>query len=232
MIYGLRSSIAHATARPAIIFFHGGGWLYGNRWQFARQAARLTRETNLIVISADYTLDGNPVTSSADALAATCWIRDRVRKFGIDSDRIAISGGSAGGQLAAYVGLSKRSSAGQCADASYPYADALILFNPLLDFRDMKRPMPEAGLADVSPIKMLDRRIPPTLILQGTADKTTPIASAYNFANKAKGVGSPIVRVVPFEGRNHGFFNIAESGDLNTTIDDVEHFLRELGWIN
>jgi len=219
-----------SAVRASLVFFHGGGWSRGGKGQFRRQAGILSRDTQLVTISVDYPTNRNPLESTEFALAATCWIKKNAAKLGIDPARIAVSGGSAGGQLAAAVVLSRSLDVPECRQVQQPYASALILFNPVLDLKGRWERRFGVGLSAISPIDLLDRPLPPTLILQGTADRTTPIRIARRFVAKAKDLGSTDVQLVEFADRGHGFFNRANTGDLDATMAAVVGFLRRLGW--
>ena len=216
--------------RPALIFFHGGGWRTGGKRQFSRQAAILTQQTRMVVISADYPTIENPITSTEYALAATCWVRKHAGELGIDLNHIAVSGGSAGGQLAAAVGLPSPLAVAACADVSRPLANAIVLFNPVLQLAGRWERKFGMRLASVSPLVNLDNSLPPTLILQGDADRVAPIGIARRFVATARSLGNVDVELIEFPGRPHGFFNRTENGDLKATVSDLMRFLKDLGW--
>ena len=58
-----------------LLFFHGGAWAAGARGAFRRQAVALTDQSRLVVFSADYPLNRDPVEATRAAQAAICWIR-------------------------------------------------------------------------------------------------------------------------------------------------------------
>ena len=95
---------------PALVWIHGGAFMYGDldvpeADHFSRQMAD---RTGTVVISVDYRLcDDNthlPVPHD-DCYAVYTWVRQHARELGIDPGRIAVGGGSAGGNLAASVAL-------------------------------------------------------------------------------------------------------------------------------
>jgi len=99
---------APATPLPAIVFVHGGGWQAGLRDSHAPQAIRMAAQ-GFAGITITYRL--TPVArypaAVIDAKAAVRWVRAHAAEYGIDPDRIAIAGGSAGGQIAALAGVSE-----------------------------------------------------------------------------------------------------------------------------
>jgi acetyl esterase/lipase len=108
-IYGLDPG---APPRPVVLIFHGGGWLLNDRRIMAETAAYLASHGNYIVCNADYRRlgdSGNRTTMPqivGDALGALAWVKANIADRGGDPRRIAVSGDSAGGHLAAMVALS------------------------------------------------------------------------------------------------------------------------------
>jgi acetyl esterase len=217
------------TQAPALLFFHGGGWAAGNKGQFAAQAAELTRTANLVVVSAEYPLNRDPVEASRAAQAAACWLRQRAGQLGIDPARIALAGASSGGQIAAAAVLQREDTTPECASSPGRKAEALVLFNPVLDLQSWNRRF-GLDLRAVSPIDLVDQRLPPTLILQGTADRVAPVRGARRFVEAAERAGGGPVKLVEYADRQHGFFNKQANGDLQRTLEEVVQFLRGLGW--
>jgi acetyl esterase/lipase len=214
---------------PALVFFHGGGWTSGHRGQFARQAEVLTAQCSLVVVSVDYPLNRNPLDATDAAQGAVCWLRRRAEELGIDAARVALAGASSGGQLAAAAALLKTTKAPECKDLPATPPAALVLFNPVLEIGGRLR---ASGLdaSSVSPAQIVDKHLPPTLILQGTADRVTPVGGARRFAELARQSGAEPVKLVEYAGRSHGFFNDERGGDLRLTLDEATAFLRSLGW--
>ncbi len=229
-VYGLGDDGSNKL-RPALIFFHGGGWKGGGKRQFSRQARILTQRTRLIVLSANYPTNGDAVEATRAAQSAICWLRKNAARFAVDPQRIAISGASAGGQLAVASLEVDVGNIAACRGVRQPLGNALVLFNPVLDMKGKWERQQHMDLVGVSPIDQLTRPLPPTLILQGTADKVAPIGVARSFVAKARAVGSRNIRLVEYPGRPHAFFNKEETGDFSATMEELIHFLSELNWI-
>jgi acetyl esterase len=90
---------------PALIYFHGGGWVIGNIDTHDALCRSFANEAQCKVISVDYSLAPEhkfPV-GVEDAFLATKWLSDHGEELGIDADSIAVGGDSAGGNLAAVV---------------------------------------------------------------------------------------------------------------------------------
>jgi acetyl esterase/lipase len=223
---------------PAIVFYFGGGWNSRHITQFVAYAQYYASKgfvcfiPNYRVRSTD---NSQAIDSVKDAQDAFAYVRKNVSKFGIDAERIAASGGSAGGHLAASLGTlndekNKKSSK----------PNALILFNPVCVVDPFKNPerMNFARLGvkgyEISPYHNVDKSVPPTIIYHGTKDRLVPYITAEMFHKKMLEVGNDCT-LIPFEGRDHGFFNhgkhLAES-DYRKTLNYTDEFLSRIGWMS
>ncbi len=202
---------ADHTAHSAIVFFHGGAWTGGEVSQFNRQSAYLAKR-GMTAIQVEYRLlsrDGTdpPRVCAEDAKSAFRWVRAHAAELHIAPDRIVGAGGSAGGFLAAFA----TTVAGwdDPADnlAVSPRADALVLFNPVLDggpngfgsarFGDTYR--------NFSPFYHVDSGMPPTLIQSGDADKLVSPASLRDFQAAAT-AAHVRCELLFYPGQPHSFF--------------------------
>lgn len=223
--------------KPAIVFFFGGGWTSGSPAQFENQARHFAKR-GMIAITADYRVKSRHnvqvVECVKDAKAALAWVRANAGRLGIDPNRIAASGGSAGGHLAAATGTVS-------GFGSDERPNALILFNPgstLAPIGDWNPPASAGARLGVerlgvearviSPAHHIGAHTPPTLILHGKADTTVPYATAVAFEREMKKAGRPC-KLVGYEGAEHGFFNRGE--DYKKTLAEADAFLVALGWI-
>jgi acetyl esterase len=105
---------SRAAAVPAILYIHGGGFYAGSIDTEHSGASALARQLNVVVVSVDYRLaPENPFPAGLeDCYAALVWLHEHAGDFGVDADRIAINGGSAGGGLAAGLALLARDRGG------------------------------------------------------------------------------------------------------------------------
>ena len=95
---------------PAVMYFHGGGWVLGSIHSHDAVCRRIAKESGCCVISVDYRLAPEhpyPIPLD-DCYGATRHVVDHASDFGIDPNRIALVGDSAGGNLAAAVSLKAR----------------------------------------------------------------------------------------------------------------------------
>lgn len=168
-----------------------------------------------------------------DAKAAIAWVRENAKRLGIDPDKIAASGGSAGGHLAASTGTIS-------GFGSDERPNAMILFNPACTLAPIEGWQPRragAGLSAerfgveaqvISPAHHIGPHTPPTLILHGKRDTTVPYASVVAFESAMKKAGRSC-KLIGYDGAGHGFFNRGE--DSGKTLAEADAFLVDLGWI-
>jgi len=116
---------------PALVYFHGGGFVICNLDTHDRQCRALANASGCAVISVDYRLAPEHKYPAAvdDAYAATKYIAEHAEEFGVDPNRIAVGGDSAGGNLATVVSLLSR-------DRGGPRLKFQLLIYPLVDFYD------------------------------------------------------------------------------------------------
>lgn len=97
---------AQRSGMPGIVLVHGGGWRSGTRENLAPMAIRMAQR-GYASATISYRLSGEAKYPAAleDVKAAVRWMREQGPVYGIDPDRIAVAGGSAGGQLASLAGV-------------------------------------------------------------------------------------------------------------------------------
>jgi len=113
---------------PALVFFHGGGWVVGNIDSHDTVCRHLANRADCAVVSVDYRLAPEHKFPAAveDCFAATAWAADNNAALGIDARRLAVGGDSAGGNLAAVVSLMAR-------DRGAPRISYQLLIYPAVD---------------------------------------------------------------------------------------------------
>jgi acetyl esterase/lipase len=125
---------ARGTNRPAVLWIHGGGMVVGSPQFESPTTGHLARELNAVVVSPDYRLSPEHSFPAPldDCMATLRWMRERADDLGIDADRIAVGGASAGGGLAAAVAQRNH-------DEQIPLRAQVIIYGMLHDrtaFRD------------------------------------------------------------------------------------------------
>ena len=235
-LHVFRPADKRAKNLSAIVFFFGGGWTSGAVTQFARHSEHLAAR-GMVAIVADYRVKARhgvtPFECVNDAKSAVRWVRSHANEFGIDANRIAAGGGSAGGHLAAatavVTGFEEKGE--DLKVSSRP--NALALFNPALDLDGLKlEALLGKSVKEISPQQHLGKYAPPTIIFHGTADTTVPFKQAEAFCAAMKQHGNRC-ELKPYEGRAHGFFNYGrgDGKDYETTLQATDEFLVSLGYL-
>lgn len=230
--------------RPAVVFFFGGGWKSGSPLQFVPQSEMLAKR-GMVAMVADYRVASRHGVKAKDCVAdardAMRYVRKNAKKLGIDPKRLAAGGGSAGGHIAACLGVIEDDA------ASKP--NAMALFNPAcvlapLDGknhfgRDRSAEMTERMGVDpkaLSPAHHVTAKAPACVIFHGKEDTTVPFSTAAVFAEKMKAAGVNCV-LHSYEGEGHGFFNAGRKSQggktpaFSKTMEQLDAFLVKLGWL-
>ena len=203
-------------AGPAIAFFHGGGWAYGERSEFHEACVRYA-EKGFVTFSFEYRLsiqpDGTvpnpsvtPLESVKDARSALRWIRENAADLHVDPERVVASGQSAGGQLA--LGTALFDDVNESSDdlTVSPRPQALVLYssnvNTLEAWADRLMGDRRKEIWSISPHHTLRPGLPPIIEFHGEEDCMVPFWAVRHFVEKARSLGNEI-ELVSFEGRRH-----------------------------
>ena len=226
--------------RPAIVFFFGGGWNGGSPKQFEPHA-RYLASRGMVAIVADYRVKSRQKTTPfecvKDGKSALRWIRKNSGRLGVDPERIAAGGGSAGGHVAAATGTvpGLEEDGEDTSVSSKP--NALVLFNPVFDngpdgygYSRVKE-----RFREISPMHNISKNTPPTIAFLGTKDKLISVATARKYKALMEKAGRRC-ELPLYEGQPHGFFNGPNRGGaFNTyylqTVTAMDRFLVSLGYI-
>ncbi len=197
---------------PALVFIHGGGWSGGDRAVYKYYTV-IYAQKGYVAATISYRFSGEaPFPAQLeDAACAVRWLRANAAAHGIDPEKIAIIGGSAGGHLAMMVGYSGdgkglertggnagvSSRVQAVVDCYGPYD----LTTPFAQKADVVRKLvggkSYAEAPDLyrkaSPSSLISKDAPPTLILHGTLDETVPIEQSDALAARLKELGVPCV---------------------------------------
>ncbi len=229
--------------RPAIVFLHGGSWMFGSPNQFHYHSDYLAGKYGFFAVSVDYRLSGEAQFPAAlqDAKCAIRWVRSHAKKLNIDPQRVVICGGSAGGHLSSMVATTAgvKEYEGSGGHQGFPsHANAAVIFNGEFDMWDLveKKSLIDAmrqfigGTAEEMPekydelssIKRIDSKTPPTLLLHGTEDRCVSHEQAVAFFNRLKEVGIH-AELELYEGKPHAWFN--KEPDRTEALKRMEKFL-------
>jgi acetyl esterase/lipase len=186
-----------------------------------------------------------------DMHRAVRFIRFNAKKYGIDPDKLGVTGASAGGHLSLTLGTQGKSGP---SDAKDPIdrvssaVQAVACFFPPTDFLNYGQPGedgtgvntlknfksafgPQADTAEgrkklgreISPFYYITSNMPPTLIIHGNADKLVPIQQAETFVKRSEEVGAK-ARLIVKEGKSHGWPEWIT--DMNNCADWFDEYLR------
>jgi len=223
--------------RPAIVFFFGGGWNTGTPSGFKSQAEYFAKR-GMVCLRPDYRVRSRqnvpPDKCVEDGISAMRWVRANAARLGIDPDRIVASGGSAGGHIAACTFFTTAINAPTDDKTVSPQPNAMVLYFAVLDLYvryqkygpNVWEGMSASTAKKVSPLQLMRKGIPPTLLVCGTEDSNCK----YNkeFEAKAKKLGAKVESLYA-EGQPHAF--LGRPGWFDKVIARVDAFLVGLGYL-
>lgn len=251
--HSLHLHVFHARAQAggrsppgALLLFHGGGWAHGHASQFYPQCRQLSQQ-GITCISVEYRIASRQGSTPADAVDdahdALRWVRRQAGALHIDANRVAAGGGSAGGHLAAALGVGMRQPRTPTAAGNGPGGEgggpgarpaALVLLNPMLDLSPGQpdHTLVAADWQALSPMHLVAPGVPPTLVLNGTDDPEVPVRTVQAFCERLQGSGTPC-ELQLFQGGRHGFFNpqVDEGRHYQPALDSMRNFLQRQGML-
>ena len=206
---------------PFVVWAHGGGWVGGDKRQ--RPMFPAMAEAGIAVADVQYRLAQEQQYPAAvrDVAAAVKWVRDSASDYGIDADRGALGGYSAGAHLSALVGLAPAHENFQPTEflPDVPVAvDAIVGYSgPYLFTEPGSGDNPlvagffgtdasDATLREGSPAVHVDRNDPPAFLVHGTQDSVVPYRSTTELATRMRQAGLT-ANVVTGDGVGHGMIN-------------------------
>jgi acetyl esterase len=231
---------------PALVFYHGGGWVIGDLYTHDGICRSITNAAACVVASVDYRLAPEfryPVAAE-DSYAALRWVVDKAAPLSIDARRVAVGGDSAGGNLAAVVALMARDRGGPALVQQtliYPVtnhdldtpsyhenATGYILTREGMRWfwrhylgREEQGKEPHA-----SPLlaKSLGG-LPPALVITAGCDPLRDEGEAY--AARLRDAGVPVT-LTRYEGIFHGFIRMTRLHDkARAALDEIGGSLRK-----
>lgn len=224
---------------PCLIFIHGGGWS-GGTIQSSLKWCRYLSELGCVAFTIEYRLANEslgikPNTCLEDTKSAVRWVREQAKEFNIDTARIALSGTSAGGHLAAACATINGFNDDKDDLSVSCKPQLLLLSSPVIDNgpEGYGYDRVKDFWGDFSPVHNLNNKLPPTCILLGDKDPLIPLESAVNFGQAVKKSGKAVELYV-FEGQGHNLFSQKE-GELTEPIMLIyyhwHHFLSQQGYV-
>ncbi len=248
-VYLPSSQAVPGARRPAIVQVHGGGWIGGTRKEQGIPLLNHLAANGWVGFNISYRL--SPLATwpdqAIDIKQAIAWIRDNADRYDVDPSFIAVTGGSAGGHLAALVALTADDRSLQPgfeeADTSvaaavpfygvYDFLDSDNLQLPILQyvleryvFKAFRADEPER-FRDASPTHLVHDGAPPFLVVHGTADSLTPVEDARRFVARLRETSREPVLYAEMKGGQHAF-DLIPSPRTAPVIEAVERFLHTI----
>jgi acetyl esterase/lipase len=227
-----RSGDAKPERAPVLVFFHGGGWVKGDRQSYG-WAARAYASRGFVVVVPDYRKVPQVRFPAfvEDGAEVVRWTHDNVVRFGGDPERIAIAGHSAGGHTVAMLTLDPQ----WLAKAGAPGAvKAAVGLSGPYDFypftgRAVKAmgqwPRPQ----ETQPLAYARTDAPPMMLVTGTEDTTVRPKNARNLTARLRSLGAPVM-LKEYAGQGHEDIAMALSLPFRgkaPVLDDSVAFLRQ-----
>lgn len=232
---------------PMLLQIHGGGWVIGNKDQQGLPLVVEMASRGWVCASVNYPLSPKSVWP-AHLIAlkqAIRWMRAELPRYGADPTFLAVTGGSAGGHLAAMVGLTANDAALQPGFEDVDTAvSACVPFYGVYDFAGDSgikavRQRVESALSEMilgkgaafpdayraaSPLARLRADAPPFLVVHGTNDSLIPVAEARDFVRRLREVSDNPVGYAELRGAQHAF-DVFHSVRTDQVVRGVAAFL-------
>ncbi len=247
-IYWPAGTDESTSPKAGFVFFHGGGWVLGNLDAYDHLCHALANAGDCVVVSVDYRLapEHRFPAAAEDCYDATVWTAQHADELGIDAERIAVGGDSAGGNLAAVVSLMDR-------DRETSHIAYQVLIYPITDANLQTPSYTENGegyflttermawfwelyLSDQSeasnpyaaPLQAESlANLPPAYVMTAQFDPLLSEGDAY--ADRLEAAGVPVEREL-YEGQIHGFVRRVDLYDRATVaINRIGGLIRRVG---
>ncbi len=234
-----------AEKLPALVFYHGGGWVIGDLDTHDTLCRELSVQSGAAVIAVDYRLAPEHRFPAAvdDSFAALQWIAQNAAAVGIDASQMAVGGDSAGGNLATVVALLARDSGGPAirfqllvypaTDASFTQvshtenAGVLPLTKPVMEWFWRQYLDGRDGMTDwrASPLNAASLiNLPPAYVM--TAGYDVLRDEGLDYADKLESAGVPVARR-HYPGQVHGFLTMGKLiREANVAVADAAAALK------
>jgi acetyl esterase/lipase len=249
-VYEPRRPETELARRPAILQIHGGAWVLGDKREQGIPLLRHLANQGWVGFNANYRLSPRVAFPEPliDLKRALVWIREHAEEYQVDPDFIVVTGGSAGGHLAALVGLTGNDpeyqpgfeEADTAVQACVPFYGVYDLSNRTHDYpdatiRDFFGPVvlrasldkdPEK-FAQASPVDRVHAGAPPFLVIHGDRDTLVPVGIAREFVTRLRAASKAPVVYLELKGAQHAFDVFPSIRGLQV-IRSVDAFLDTL----
>lgn len=208
-----------AERAPVLVWVHGGAWVVGHKAQQALPMLTHMTAQGWVCVSINYRL--SPRAKFPDHLVdvkrALAWVREHIAGYGGDPDFVVLTGGSAGGHLAALAALTADTPVQACVPF-YGVYDFTNRFRSRSRFegwgyvRFLERRVigvrfrdDPAAFAAASPIDQVHAGAPPFFVIHGAHDVLAPVRDAREFVKALRAVSREPVAYAELRGAQHAF---------------------------
>jgi len=236
--------------RPVVLQIHGGGWTVGDKREQGQPLLNHLAAQGWVGVNANYRLSPSATFPDhlIDCKRALAWIASHIADFGGDPDYVCVTGGSAGGHLAALVGLTANRPEYQpgfehvdtSVRAAVPFYGCYDFTNRLGTYQEffvsrmlepwiMKAFLEESpeAFAAASPIDQVHALAPPFLVLHGDRDTLIPLTDTRLFVERLREASRQPVFYAELKGAQHAF-ELFPSVRAAGVVEGVERFLTTL----
>ncbi|RMD85205.1 MAG: alpha/beta hydrolase [Candidatus Dadabacteria bacterium] len=231
---------------PTLLQIHGGGWTIGDKREQALPLMYQLAAHGWVCVSTNYRLSPHATFPEhlVDVKKALAWIRKHGADYGADPGFVVVTGGSAGGHLAALVALTANDPEYQPGfEEVDTTVQAAVPLYGVYDFTDRWGLWPNRGLARIletsvmkgslaeipeqyakaSPLDRIHPDAPPFLIVHGSRDTLVPVEEARRFARELRKVSRAPVVYLEVPGAQHAF-ELLPSLNTQAVVDGIERF--------
>lgn len=234
---------------PVMIYVHGGAWIIGDKREQGKPMMFELVRRGWVCVSVNYRLSPKATWPDhiVDVFQAIAWVKEHIAEYGGDPSFVALSGGSAGGHLAALAALSAGDPTFQpgfedkdtTVDACIPIYGVLEMTGDpatsgvhgpglkiLLERQVMKRSIADHRevFEAASPLHRVHAAAPPFLVLAGTNDTLVPIAVPRAFVPALRAISSQPVGYIELPLAQHAF-DVMASPRCSATTAGIVAFL-------
>jgi acetyl esterase/lipase len=229
-----------------LVHVHGGAWILGNKEQQARPLVYHLASLGWVCVSINYRLSPRSTYPDhiVDVKRALAWVKEHIAEYGGDPGFVAITGGSAGGHLAALAALTPGDrdlqpgfeDADTSVTACVPFYGVYDFTNrsgegrrdlvPFLERVVMKRPLARARdiFERASPMSRVNGGAPPFMVIHGTHDTLVPVAEARLFVELLRRASRASVAYLELPQAQHAF-EVFSSARTAHVVRGVARFL-------